>query len=84
MNGEVNMVCRRQVFASLLVTIVVALTIVLAHIGAVAMAREAVSRPDSGDTAAGTNSSHFVGADSGMPAIYACQYGHWGCAKSVA
>jgi hypothetical protein len=78
------MVYRRRVFASLSVTIVVALTMVLAHIGGVTVAQEGVSRPDSGDTAAGTDSSHFVGADSGMPAFYACPYGHWGCAESVA
>jgi hypothetical protein len=84
MNAEVNMFYHRRVFASLLVTIVVALTMVLAHIGGVAVAQEGVSRPGTGDTAAGTDSSWFVGADSGMPAFYACQYGHWGCAESVA
>jgi hypothetical protein len=28
--------------------------------------------------------SRFVAADSGMPAFYACKYGHWGCAESAA
>ena len=70
---------RRRVFASLLVTIVVALTIVLAHIGGVAVAQEGMSGPDAEDTAAGIESPRFVGTDSGMPAFYACQYGHWGC-----
>jgi hypothetical protein len=74
---------RRQVSASLLITIVVALTIVLAHFGGVAVAQEGVSRPGGGDTAARTESPRFVGADKGMPAFYACQYGHWGCAESA-
>jgi hypothetical protein len=84
MNAEVNMFYYRRVFASLLVTIVVALTIVLAHIGGVVMAQEGISEPSAGDTAAGTESPRFVGADSGMPAFYACLYGHWGCAESAA
>ena len=79
MDAEVNMFYHRRIFASLLITIVVALTIVLAHIGGMAEAQEGVSRPDAGDTAARTESPRFVGADSGMPAFYACQYGHWGC-----
>ena len=73
----------RHVFASLLVIVAAVLTIVLAQAGEVAVAQEGVSRPGIGDTAAGTDSARFVGADRGMPAFYACQYGHWGCAESA-
>jgi hypothetical protein len=82
MNVEVDMFYRGRIFASLLVTIVVALTVVFAQVGAVAVAQDGVSKSDTGDTT-GPDGSGFVGADKGMPAFYACQYGHWGCAESA-
>ena len=74
----------RRVCASLLVIVAVILTIVLAQVGGVAVAQEGVSRPGSGNPTASTAGSLFVGADNGMPAFYACQYGHWGCAELAA
>jgi hypothetical protein len=80
MNVEVTMFYRRRIFASLLVTIVVALTVVFAQSGAVAVAQDGVSKSNTSDTT-GPDGAGFVGADIGMPALYACQYGDWGCAE---
>jgi hypothetical protein len=74
----------RHIFALLLVIVAVVLAIVLAQVGGVAVAQEGVSRPGTGSSTVPTTGSLFVGADSGMPAFYACQYGHWGCAPLAA
>jgi hypothetical protein len=74
----------RRVPRSLLLIVTVTLAIVLAQVGGVAVAQEGVSRPDTGNPTVPTTRALFVGADSGMPAFYACQYGHWGCAELAA
>ena len=79
MNTEVIMFHHRHVFALLLVIVAVVLAIVLAQAGGVAVAQEGVSRPGTGNPTMSTTGSLFVGADNGMPAFYACRYGHWGC-----
>jgi hypothetical protein len=74
----------RRVFASLLVIVAVTLTIVLAQMSGVAVAQEGVSRPGTGNPTVPTAGSLFVGADNGMPAFYACEYGDWGCDELAA